>query len=422
MPIRFVEEVALRMSALAERSSAPALPHSRSLAAARPWRAIAVVTDITTIQAGWRGLEAQALVTPYQAYAWVRAFVETLGPAHGMEFRYAVVHGAQDRVVAVLPLVITRRNGIRFAEFVGGKHANYHMGLYAPEFAAGLDAAAARAMLLEIAAAIGGLDAFAFVNQPTHWQGVANPLAGLAAGPSPSAAYKLALNAGDCEGTLRRAMSGHAHKKLKNKRNRFAGFGASRLVKAEDPAETARIITAFLTQKAARFKAMGLADPFAEPAVRAFLQRGAQGEDGIPPALELYSLDVEGRSVATYVGAVQGTRFSGMATSFDMAGEIAKTSPGEILLVDLIKLKCHAGTEVFDLGVGEARYKTTICDARDELVDTFLPLTLKGRAFAAVAKAKRAAKRRIKASPMLLKLAHRASGWMNRGKTGAAEE
>jgi CelD/BcsL family acetyltransferase involved in cellulose biosynthesis len=51
-----------------------------------------------------------------------------------------------------------------------------------------------------------------------------------------------------------------------------------------------------------------------------------------------------------------------MATSFDMASEIAKTSPGEILLVDLIKLKCHAGITVFDLGVGEARYKTTICD------------------------------------------------------------
>lgn len=409
------------MSALAERPSALALTESRNTAAARPWRSISVATEIASIEADWRALEAKALVTPYQAYGWVQPFVETVGRAHGMIFRHVVLRDQRQQPVAILPLVITRRNGIRFAEFVGGKHANYHMGLFAPEFAATLDAENARSMLDEVAAAIGGLDAFVFVNQPTLWQGVANPLASLAAGPSPSGAYKLALNAGDCDGTLRRAMSSHAHKKLKNKRNRFAGFGPSRLVKAASEEDIARIIGAFLTQKAARFKLMGVPDPFADPAVRAFLHQAARPQGETPPALELYSLDIEGGSVATYVGAVQGTRFSGMATSFDMEGEIAKTSPGEILLVDLIKQKCHAGIAVFDLGVGEARYKTTICDDKDDLVDSFLPLTVKGQAFAAVAKAKRVAKRRIKASPTLLKLAQRASGWMNRGRSAAEE-
>jgi CelD/BcsL family acetyltransferase involved in cellulose biosynthesis len=410
------------MSALAERPQAMAVAESRNAAALRSWHSAVVSADIAALEGAWRGLEARALVTPYQAYGWVRGFVETVGVAHAMDFRYAVLRDGHDRPLAILPLVITRRNGIRFAEFIGGKHANYHMGIFAPEFAATLDASAARAMLAEIAAGIGGLDAFVFVNQPTLWQGVANPLAALAAGPSPSGAYKLALNPGDCDGTLRRSMSSHAHKKLKNKRNRFAAFGASRLVKAEGSGDIARVIEAFLTQKAKRFKMMGVPDPFADPSVRAFLEQGSLPLGDAPPALELYSLDVEGRSVATYVGALQGTRFSGMATSFDMDGEIARTSPGEILLVDLIKLKCHAGITVFDLGVGEARYKTTICDDKDELVDSFLPLTLKGRAFAAVAQAKRAAKRRIKASPILLKLAQRGSGWLNRNRSSASDE
>jgi len=410
------------MSALAERPQALAVAESRDAASLRSWHSCLISTDIAGLEAAWRTLEARALVTPYQAYGWVRAFVETVGAAHAMDFRFAVLRDAHGRPLAILPLVITRRNGIRFAEFIGGKHANYHMGIFAPEFAAMLDAAGARAMLAEIAAVIGGLDAFVFSNQPTLWQDQANPLAALAAGPSPSGAYKLALTPGDCDGSLRRAMSSHAHKKLKNKRNRFAAFGASSLVRAEDPDTIDRVIEAFLTQKAARFKMMGVPDPFADPALRAFLQRATQPQPETQAALELYSLDVEGCSVATYVGAIQGTRFSGMATSFDMAGEIAKTSPGEILLVDLIKRKCHAGITVFDLGVGEARYKTTICDDKDELVDSFLPLTLKGRAFAGVAKAKRAAKRRVKASPLLLKLAHRASNWMNRGRAGASEE
>jgi CelD/BcsL family acetyltransferase involved in cellulose biosynthesis len=332
-----------------------------------------------------------------------------------------VLRDSGDRPIAILPLAITRRFGTRFAGFIGGKHANYHMGVFAPDFAASLDTDGSRAMLAEVAVALGGLDAFAFVNQPTHWQGLANPLAALAAGPSPSSSYKLALNCSDCDGTLRRAMSSHAHKKMKNKRNRFASYGASRMGRAEGPAEVARVLRAFLEQKAARFRMMGIANPFDEPGVRAFLEQGSLPRGGAPAALELYSLDVDGRAVATYVGTQQGERFSGMATSFDMEGEIAKTSPGEILLVDLIKLKCQQGVRVIDLGVGEARYKTTICDDKDDLVDSFIPLTTKGRAFATLARAKRAAKRRIKASLLLLKLARRGAGLLKRGKREQVE-
>ncbi len=416
------------MSALVEPSpSAPThrrtdAPVARAPDATKSWSSLSVGEEIAALADEWRALEDRALVTPYQAYGWVRPFTDTVGAAERMAFRHAVLRDAGGAALAILPLVITRRSGIRFAEFIGGKHANYHMGIYDPAFAAGLDAAGARLILAEIGAAIGGLDAFIFVNQPTQWQGVPNPLAQLAGGPSPSGAYKLALVPGDGEGSLRRSMSSHAHKKLKNKRNRFVTYGPSEMVRARTPAEIARVIDAFLRQKAARFAMMGIADPFAPPAVRRFLERGAQADGDRPPVLELYSLDVAGQSVATYVGAVQAGRFSGMATSFAMDSEVAKTSPGEILLVDLIRLKSREGITVFDLGVGEARYKTTICDERDDLVDSFLPLTARGHAFALFSRAKREAKRRIKASPVALKLAHRVSGWLSRGRKPAADE
>lgn len=391
-------------------------------AAARPWATITIETEIAAIEAEWRAFETQALVTPYQAYGWVRPFVETVGKAHGMAFRFALLRDHGGTLCALLPFVLTRRSGIRFAEFIGGKHANYHMGLYAPGFAAGLDAGLAAAMLTETGRAIGKLDALIFMNQPADWQGIANPAARLAAGPSPSRAYKLALIAGDGEATLKRSMSSHARKKLKNKRSRFADFGPSTVNRARTPAEIARVIDAFLEQKAVRFRGMGVPDPFAEPAMHAFLTQAAMGDDAKPPAVELYSLDQNGACVATYVGAVQGSRFSGMATSFDMGSETVRTSPGELLLAELIRLKCSEGLTVFDLGVGEARYKTSFCDGHDDLVDSFLPLTLKGRLFARVAQAKRELKRRIKASPAALRLAQRASGWIRRRKAESAGE
>lgn len=402
------------MSAAVAPAPSPPISTAASGAGERSWHRISVTTDIAALEEDWRSLEARALLTPYQAYDWVRSFVETVGRAQAMSFRFVRLHDPAGRTLALLPLVITRRHGTRFAEFIGGKHANYHMGLYEPGFAAGLDAPASRTMLLEIGSTLDGIDALVFVNQPVAWHGVANPAARLASGASPSRAYKLALQQGDPEGTLRRSMSKHARKKLTTKRNRFSEIGPSELVRARDEAGIARILRDFLRQKAARFAAMGIPDPFAAPAIRDFLRKAATGTGTHAPAVELYSLDLSGKSVATYICAVQGEHVSGMATSFDMAAEAARFSPGEILLLELIALKCHEGVKTFDLGVGEARYKTTICDDCDELVDTFLPLTARGRAYAGFSRMKRNLKRRIKASPTALKLAQRMSGLLGR--------
>ncbi len=404
------------MQAIADSASRAGAPSgAATLADAAPlWSSLAIASDLAALEAEWRALEERAIVTPYQSQGWIRAFAETAGIAHALTLRVVTVRGLHGALLAILPFTITRRNGIRFAEFIGGKHANYHMGVFDRDFAAGLDAKAALALLRACAAQIGGLDAFIFVNQPVDWNGIANPLAALAAGPSPSRSYKLSLTPGDADGSLRRAMSSHAHKKLKNKRNRFQSFGPSEVVKARGAQEVERILGAFLVQKARRFAEMGLPDPFADPAIRDFLRRGATACGDMPAPIELYALEVQGEPVATYVGAVQGQRFSGMATAFAMGSEIAKSSPGEILLIDLIRLKCADGVTTFDLGVGEARYKTTICDASDLLVDSFLPLTPKGRAFAAFSQAKRALKRRIKASPRALAFALQILGLLRR--------
>jgi CelD/BcsL family acetyltransferase involved in cellulose biosynthesis len=108
---------------------------SSSGSAARPWASIAIETDIVALAETWRAFEPTALATPYQSYDWIRPFAETIGAAHAMTLRYALVRDAEGALCALLPLAVTGRNGFRFAEFIGGKHANYHMGLYAPAFA-----------------------------------------------------------------------------------------------------------------------------------------------------------------------------------------------------------------------------------------------------------------------------------------------
>jgi CelD/BcsL family acetyltransferase involved in cellulose biosynthesis len=381
-------------------SSALAIdPPSRIATTDRPrsdWRVRVVGLDAA--EHDWRALEAEGLATPYQRFDWVKAYAAHVLAAEGTRLALVQVQGADSELVAIMPFEIRRSAGLTTAAFVGGKHANFHMPVFDREFAARLDADGARALLAQAATAIGGIDAFLLRCQPVTWDGLANPIALLDSRPSPSQAYKLTLSS-DCEATLQASMSSHARKKHKNKRARFAELGPSRMLLADSDVDKERTLAAFFRQKGQRFADQGIADPFASPAVRGFI-RSASGLDGGTASLRIAGLELNGALVATYVGAVHQRRFSGMATSFEPDPTITKVSPGEILLIELIKHECRAGMGVFDLGVGEARYKTTICNQTEDLVDSFVAISARGRLAAGLARLAQRLKSWIKRSPV----------------------
>jgi CelD/BcsL family acetyltransferase involved in cellulose biosynthesis len=90
-----------------------------------------------------------------------------------------------------------------------------------------------------------------------------------------------------------------------------------------------------------------------------------------------------------------------MMIAFDPEPAVARTSPGDLLLTHVVRAQCLAGRETFDLGVGEARYKNSLCDETEELVDVALPVTWRGRLHAAAAGAYGSAKHRVKQTPWM---------------------
>ena len=113
------------------------------------------------------------------------------------------------------------------------------------------------------------------------------------------------------------------------------------------------------------------------------------------------------RIVATYGGAAQGERWSGMFNSFDADEEVARSSPGDLLLVKIVESCCARGLRAFDLGVGEARYKAALCDQPIPLFDAAIGFGPLGRAAAALVLARQALKRTVKRHPRLMALARR---------------
>ncbi|WP_132251616.1 GNAT family N-acetyltransferase [Methylobacterium segetis] len=362
-------------------------------------------SDLEAVEALWRDLEngAGCLATPYQRFDWVAAYLHGATPG---TLRVLVLRGECGRPRLLLPLVVTREHGVRIARVVGGTHANYHLPLFASREAAAVSTEDLLGLLVRLAPAA-GIDLYVLSHQPRTWNGAVNPLA-IRARPGANDAYGLQLGP-DPEATVRRAFSADARKKLRSKEKRLVeAVGPIDYRRAGTRAEAEAYLSGFYAHKAARFASQGIADPYAAEPIRRFLAAASDPETGAP-AVELHALvaRASGRILAIFGGAVDGDRFSGMMTAFDPDPDIARCSPGDLLLHHLVRDQTARGHRAFDLGVGEARYKSSICDETIELTELVLPVSLRGHLFGFAAGCVTGLRARIKRNPRLWALAQR---------------
>jgi CelD/BcsL family acetyltransferase involved in cellulose biosynthesis len=380
-----LQELALQMndtkgSAQEQRVQTSALsPHGWTLAREAMSPALA---------AEWDALAAEGVASPYQARGWVDAFIRHVSAAKGDDHAIITVRDEAGMLAGLFPLTLRRGKLGMIACFVGDKHANYHMPLIAPALAARLDTALTRRLMREIGKLMPSVDAFSFFNQPLNWNGKPTPLACLAVWNGTQPAYALRLEP-DAESAISRAMSKHARKNLRVKRRKLGEMGRIWLLRAGTEAELERITLAFAVQKTIRFSQLGIDDPFSEPGIMDFLRDVAPDTT---QSLVWHALMMDERVIATFVGAIDANRYSGMATSFVDDAQIGRYSPGEALVAELIASQADEARTVFDLGVGDARYKASFCDVREPMVETVLPLTARGYTILAALRLKHLAK------------------------------
>jgi CelD/BcsL family acetyltransferase involved in cellulose biosynthesis len=394
-------------------SNAPGLATiPRRLAAARddlgatrrPFSHCEVFSDLAPVRSAWAELEKLALASPYQGYAFLDAWLRTTGEARAVEPMIVVAHDEVGRANAVLPLGRSRRGPICAAEFLGGADANFKMGLFRP----GLETSAQAIVdLLRRAAHMTTpqVDVFWLADQPHSWRGAVNPMAALSRQPSPSFGHKSALGE-DFDVWLRNHYSGEAQRKWRKKARRLHEIGPLVHVVARDEASVAEILSAFLGQKAARMRTLGLANAYGSPHTARFFEVAAIANlrHGAPP-IELHALRSGERIVATFGGLAQAERFCGMFLSYDADPEIARCSPGQMIVLETIRDLTARGFSTFDLGVGEARYKDENCEADEPLFDAAVAVTALGSACAAATLLQRRIKRWTKQTPWARTLA-----------------
>jgi CelD/BcsL family acetyltransferase involved in cellulose biosynthesis len=282
--------------------------------------------------------------------------------------------------------------GLRVAEFLGGKHANFNMAVWRRDVAESIEVDDLRSVLRQLA---GHADVLKLIHQPLSWAGTTNPFALLPHMRSANYGFSGAL-VPDYEALLRARTNSPTRKKMRKKERALASFGAVRFEQACRDQDIRRVLDIFFKQKSMRMRDLGVANAFAPPGVRRFIEAAAVERPDGQPLIELYSLSVGDIVVATMGGTAAGGRFSGMFNSM-IKERYAAESPGEQLLAHVVRRCCERGLHTFDLGIGQATYKALFCPDAEPLFDSHLPLTGSGRILAVslsiAARGKRAVKR-----------------------------
>ena len=363
--------------------------------AARSLGRIEVYENPADASFAWTELEAIAPASAYQTRKWLVAWLETIGRRSGVLPMIVVAYGTNGPPVALFPFGIVRQGSVHLVNFLGGCDSNTNLGLIRP--GTQLDKSGIVA-LLRTAAHKARLkpDAFVLSNQPKSWEGVLNPLVLLHHQRSPSDCHSATLNPNGGNFVDER-LSADARKKFRKKRKKLAELGPVLHIVARSPDDVVRIMDAFFGQKLERFRRKNISSDFETPETRQFLLRACL--DGVAsgnPAIELHALAAGDRIVAVYGGAPHSGRFHAMFNSFDLDPEVARTSPGDLLLMAMMQTMCDRGYEAFDLGIGEARYKSSWCDRSEPLLDTLYGVTLKGHAYVLCESARLRLKRYVK--------------------------
>lgn len=358
---------------------------------------LSLATALPEAEADWTALEERAPISPYQRYDLAAAWVQHAAASEGVSPRIGVVRNETGRVVMILPFGVTRRLGINIAVYLGGSHFNLNLPISDPHLRLGARAAPA---LLHAYAAAAGADLLLLCNQPERWKGIPHPFLSLPHYGAPDDVRLIVIDS-DFDSYLLRQLSRKMRSELRRKTMKFKDAGITGATPAASLEEVERFLSTFIEQKSKRLASQGLDDPFASPGVREFLRgaalSGLSGEGG----LEMHAIVRNGRILSVRAGVRHRDHLSFMVQSFDTEEALAKYTPSEFLLTEVLLAARTQGVTSFDFGVGDGRFKQVWSNDLVPMFNIAHGVTKKGRMLATLAQGKDAAKRYIKRRPQL---------------------
>ncbi|WP_354039869.1 GNAT family N-acetyltransferase [Devosia sp. UYZn731] len=365
---------------------------------------VKVLDSFEAARAAWLDLETRAVLTPYQRFDWMAAMYAN-GLDHG---RLAIaVLGPADRPIAILPLVIAWRRGVRQARLIGSDYSNSDWLIFDPDAACRLTLPVLHNLLREVARQAGGVDIVRFSQLPARWHGQDNPLLAFRHQPAANNLYVAEIGAVP-RPFIDHGITSKLRANLRRGRARLEEqFGPVSVRRIVDAAALGPVHDAFLAQRGERFAQMGIENVFATPGMVGFFRSlCARSLGEARPAFMAHALYAGDTILATSFGTAAGNHYSQYINSTS-AGPASKYSLMGILMVDMLDDLIASGITGFDMGTGDFAYKADW--SQPELVfDSAVAVSPLGQVALPVLDNLVRTKRAIKQNPRIWALARKA--------------
>jgi len=362
---------------------------------------VEIVTDLDQAEAVWRAFDEPGhLSTPYQRFDMLSPWQRLVGSHEGARLCIVIARDAEHKPLVLLPLALRQGHGVRTACFMGGKHTTFNMGLWNAEFAAQVVAADLDLLLAPLRDQV---DVLALTQQPKHWHDQQNPFALLAQQSAINGCPLLVMEPG---GPPASRISNSFRRRLKSKEKKLQALAGYRYHLATTDADVTRLLDWFFRVKPARMAEQKLPNVFAEPGVEQFVRSACLSPRGEGRVIDIHALECDDEVIAIFAGVADGQRFSMMFNTYTMS-EHARYSPGLILMRYIIDRYGERGYRSLDLGIGTDDYKRMFCKGDEDIFDSFVPLTSRGKLAAMAMSSLNHGKRLVKQNQMLFDLARR---------------
>jgi CelD/BcsL family acetyltransferase involved in cellulose biosynthesis len=369
---------------------------------------VSVFERIEDVEATWRALSAADVESPGQSYDFIRMWIADRRIPQSNQ-RYVVGH-VDGVPVALLPLHRKRVYGLPVFTWFPGAHVGCYAPVADPGRLAQMGAEGRRALWTAMTRDLHGADVVYLRSIPEQVGSFAGLFDELGSTLAVETVYRTEFTSWEECDKLQRSKSRRKHDRQQGDKLNALGEVAFEELRNGDDTKCA--IETMFKQRAARFRDMGVRDPFVEEKLTGFYHDLARAGSGVDVTLHVMRLD--GQIVAVRYNIVQGQRMFCLISSMSDDPAIQGGSPGKQCLLRVMQTVFEQGYRSFDMGSGFTDEKRHWCNIQIPLRQHYIGLTPQGAIIVAAHRAFQKTRARIKGNAQLKAALRNAQQTMDR--------
>lgn len=332
-----------------------------------------LVTDrIEDVETVWRQLTAGNVDSPGQGYDFIRLWVaDRKVPIADQRYVVGRVDGVP---VALLALHRKRVYGMPVLTWFPGAN----VGCYAPvadyDRLNALGTEGRRALWAAMTRELSGADVIYLRDIPAEVGGYKGLFDELGATLCVETLYRSEYSSWEECDKLQRSKSRRKHDRQQG--DRLNAMGEVSFEQIGNDGDTRCAIETMFLQRSARFRAMGIRDPFVKDRLIPFYHDMAKPGSGVD--VRLHVLRLNGDIVAMRYNIVHGERMFCLISSMSDDEAIQGGSPGKQCLLRVMQSVFDGGFRVFDMGSGFTDEKRHWCNVQTPIRQHYIGLTPQG--------------------------------------------